>query len=76
MNSVLQILQDVRPDINFGKSNHFINDGILDSFDIISLVSIIDKEFEISISGLEIIPENFTDLGTIKDLIERSGGKV
>ena len=47
----------------------FIDDGLLDSFDLISLVSNLDKEFGISIEGTDIVPENFMNLASIEAML-------
>ena len=56
---ILEILQDIRPEVDFTDSEDFIEDGYLDSFDMVALVSNLDKTFGISILGEDIIPENF-----------------
>lgn len=76
MKTVMDILQDVRPDFDFSGSENFIEDGILDSFDIVSLVSELEATFGINIDGLEIVPENFVDVKTIERLVAKSGGTL
>lgn len=73
MNKILEILQNVRPEENFASSNDFINDGLLDSFDIVTLVTELDKEFSVSIDGIDIIPENFKNVDAIKVLLIKKG---
>ena len=51
-------------------------DGLLDSFDIISLVSMIEEKSGISIDGVDIVPENFASYDAIVSLIEKTGGKL
>ena len=69
---VLKILNDARPEFDFLKSDKFIEGGYLDSFDIVSVVNDIEDVFEISIDGLDIIPENFNSLDSIITLINKS----
>ncbi|MDE6886353.1 MAG: acyl carrier protein [Helicobacteraceae bacterium] len=72
---LVKIIQDLRPDIDLSldtESIAFIEDGILDSFDIITLVSAIDKEFNISIDGNKIVSSNFNTLDSMVKLIEES----
>ena len=76
MDKLLEILYDIRPEINFMGMNDFLDNDVLDSFDIITLVSDIEEAFSISISGDDILPENFNSLEAMMDLIKRSGGKV
>ncbi|RDU70613.1 acyl carrier protein [Helicobacter aurati] len=77
---VIKVIEELRPDIELQKALNennnlaFIEDGIFDSFDIISLVSALDKEFTISIDGSKIIAENFNTLENIVLLVAQSYG--
>mgnify|MGYP006110746187 FL=1 len=66
---ILETLLSVRPEGEFLKSDNFILDGLLDSFDIVILVSDLDKKFNISIEGIDIIANNFTNLESITTLV-------
>ncbi len=68
---ILEILQDIRPELDFTESNDFIEDGYLDSFDMVALVSAIDKEYGISILGEDIVPENFSNIESIIKIINK-----
>ncbi len=68
---ILEILQDLRPELDFTESNDFIEDGYLDSFDMVALVSNLDKTFCISILGEDIIPENFANLEAIENIVKK-----
>lgn len=68
---ILEILQDLRPELDFTESNDFIEDGYLDSFDMVALVSNLDKTFGISILGEDIIPENFANLEAIENIVKK-----
>ncbi len=74
MDKLQKILNEIRPDFDFMASNDFINDGMLDSFDIVLLVSRLEEFFDISINGFDIVPENFRNLKSIEDLVKKSGG--
>lgn len=74
-NKIIQIIQDNRPDIEDVAHAHFIEDALLDSFDIMTLVSDLDKTFGISIDGTDIIPENFWDIHAIEALVRKNGAK-
>jgi len=63
---LLQILTDLRPEFDFTEEVNFIEEGFLDSFDMVTLVSELDSQFGISIDGIDIVPENF---GTVDDII-------
>lgn len=72
-NKVLDILHEVRSEFDFSKSSNFIEDGMLDSFDIVTLVTSLDEEFNISIKGTDIVPENFNSLERISTLLSTYG---
>ena len=76
MENIMEILQGIRPEFDFNSSEDFIEDGYLDSFDLVSLVSELDETFDISIDGLDIIPENFKSLDTITNVVKKNGGNV
>lgn len=67
--TVLEVLQELKNDVDFESSTDFIEDGLLDSFDIVSLVEALEDAFDIEISGRDIVPEHFTSLDTIEDLV-------
>ncbi len=76
MKSIAEILKEIRPEFDFTASQDFISDGMLDSFDIVTLVSSLDKNFGVSIPGTEILPENFMNIQTIEALLRKSGAKL
>lgn len=69
---ILDILSEIRPECDFKNSSDFIQDGLLDSFDVLTLVSDLEERFGIFIDGAEILPENFSSLNAIKLLIDKS----
>lgn len=71
MKELLEILQDLHPDIDFEDCKTLIDDGILDSFDIITLISEINSEFDVAIPAEDIIPENFNSAEKLYSLIKR-----
>lgn len=73
MDAVLEILSEIRPEFDFRDSSNYISDGMLDSFDVIALVSDLDKKFGISILGTDISPENFKNVDTIMSLLSKYG---
>lgn len=72
-NKILSILSRIRPEFDFQKSTSFVDDGMLDSFDIVNLVTELDETYSISIEGIDIVPENFANLDTIKILLVKNG---
>ena len=73
MDIIVKILQNIRPEFNFEDTVDFFKEGMLDSFDMLSLISDLEKEFDIKINGMDIIPENFNSLNSIKDLLKKYG---
>lgn len=76
MKAIPEILKEIRPEFDFTASNDFIADGMLDSFDMVTLVSALDNNWAISIPGTDIVPENFQNLQTIEALLRKSGAKI
>jgi acyl carrier protein len=73
MKTTAEILKEIRPEFDFTASQDFIADGMLDSFDMVTLVAALDKAHGISISGVDIVPENFQNLQTIAALLRKNG---
>ena len=71
MDTLLEILNDLHPDVDFETCDTLIDDEILDSFDIVSLIAEINNEFDVNISAKDIIPENFNSAQALWALIER-----
>ncbi len=67
---VLEVLKAVRRDVDFEKETKLIDDDILDSFDIISIVSDLNEKFDVDITADELEPENFNTLDAIVALVE------
>lgn len=71
---IIKILTDLRPEFDFtDESINFIEEGMLDSFDVVSLVDALDTEFNIVIDGVDIVPENFSTLESIVKLLRKNG---
>ena len=71
---ILNILRGIRPEVDFEGSEDFIEDGYLDSFDIVSIVDEIERTFNIIVDGLDVIPENFNNIEAICNLINKCKG--
>jgi len=70
---IIDLLTDIRPEFNFRETSNFIENGMLDSFDILQLVVSLDNEFGISIEGMDILPENFSSVESISQLLIKNG---
>ena len=69
---ILEILKDIQPEFDFEEGVDFVAEGYLDSFDVITLVAELEDAFGVSISALDILPENFSSVENIKKLVEKS----
>lgn len=67
---LIEILNEVRPDIDYSDDMKLVDDGILDSFDIVNLILEIEEELDIKIGVEDILPENFNNLDDLELLIE------
>lgn len=72
---IIHILTQIRPEYDFTKSVNFIEEGLLDSFDVFNLVNSLDQEFSISIDGMDIRAENFSSVEKITSLLQKNGAK-
>ena len=72
MKQLLDILQQTCPSIDFTSSDHLIDDGILDSLDLVTIVTVLMDEYDVEISVDDLVPENFNSVQAIYDLIERA----
>lgn len=73
MKSLAELLMEIRPECDFAASEDFIADGILDSFDMVSLVDTLDKTYRISIEGVDILPEHFKNFKSLTALLAKYG---
>jgi len=71
MSILLEILQEMHDDIDFETHTTLIDDKVIDSFDIISLIAEIDDRIGVTIPADELVPENFNSYKAIEALIER-----
>ncbi len=71
METLMAILEELRPDVDFANEKSLVTGGVFDSFDIISLVSQLNDEFDITIKPANLLPENFNSAEAILSLIEK-----
>ena len=71
MEKLLEILRDVCPDVDFTAEDNLIEGGILDSMDIVNLITGISEEFDVVITARDILPENFNSAAKMFELIKR-----
>lgn len=71
MEKLNELLKGIRPDVDFENETALIDDGILDSFDVVSIISEIDDVFGVQIRINELDPENFNSVESIGNLIQK-----
>ena len=71
MRELMEILENLRPDVDFEGEKGLIAEGILDSFDIVSLVTELNDTFDIEIQPTDLVPENFNSAEAIWALVEK-----
>jgi acyl carrier protein len=74
MDELIEILEDIQPDADYETCTTLIDDGILDSFAILSIVSELEDAFDIRITPAEIIPENFNSAQALYAMVQRLQG--
>ena len=75
MDELLALLKDVKPDVDFEHCDTLIDDGLLDSFDIISIVREIGDTFDVTVTAEEIDPDNFNSARQLWAMIQRLQGE-
>lgn len=69
---VLEILANIRPEFDFTEDVDFIEQGMLDSFDVVTLIAELENKFNIKVSGIDVVAENFSSIESIESLIKKS----
>lgn len=72
---VIAILSELRPEFDFNEPIDFIEEGMLDSFDVINLVTALEEKFGILIDGLDVLSDNFSSVNKIVELLKKNGAK-
>lgn len=71
METLLEILTTLHPEVDFEDEEHLIDGGILDSFDIVTIVAEVDEAFDVAIPAGELLPENFNSAKALYALVVR-----
>lgn len=71
MEQLLEILKGIRPDVDFENETALIDDGILDSFDVVAIISELDDAFDVQIRITELDPDNFNSAEAIWNLVQQ-----
>lgn len=76
MEKIYDILQRLRPEFDYHSSQNYIEDGLLDSFDVVTLISELEETYGILIDALDIVPENFSTAENIAAVVQKNGGAL
>ncbi len=68
---LLEILEELHPDIDFENEESLVDDKMLDSFDIVTLVTEIGSAFDVELTAADMVPENFNSLDAMVAMIDR-----
>lgn len=71
MEKLIEILEDINPDVDYATCMTLIDDQFLDSFAILSIVSEIQEEFDVVITPMDINPDNFNSAKALWDMVQR-----
>ncbi len=71
MDALIEILNDLHPEIDFETTTGLVDNKILDSFDIVTIISEVNDEYDVMIPADEIVPENFNSAESLYELITR-----
>ena len=71
MEKIIEILEELKPGVDFLKEEHLIDDHILESMMMVQLVAAFNDEFDIEITPRDIVPENFQSVKAINEMVER-----
>lgn len=72
MNKIINILKSINGEIDFKQREDFFKDGLLDSLELMKLVSMLEETYNIEIDGEDILPENLCNIDAIWNLVEKS----
>ncbi|NLH63175.1 MAG: acyl carrier protein [Erysipelotrichaceae bacterium] len=71
MDELIEILADIKEDVDFANCETLIDDHILDSFDILQIISALNDAYDISIPASEIVPANFNSAKSLLAMVTR-----
>ncbi len=71
MEELLEILEDIKPGVDYETEDKLIDNAILDSFSILSLVSELEDAFDIEITPVYLVPENFNSAAALWNMVQK-----
>ncbi|MCI5729994.1 MAG: acyl carrier protein [Eubacterium sp.] len=69
--SILDILQELHEDVDFENEEQLVDDKILDSFDLVTLVAELGEEFDVEITAKDFVTENFNSVERLTNMVIR-----
>ena len=71
LDDVIEVLEDVKEDVDYKSETALVDGRVLDSFDILSLISALNDEFDVSVPAKDIVPDNFNSAQAMLDMVKR-----
>lgn len=71
MEQLLAILKELRPDVDFAAETALVDDGVLDSIDVVTLIAELSDRFDVEIPAEEIVPENFNSANALWAMLQK-----
>lgn len=71
MDRLIELLEEIRPDVDYDSCTTLIDDEILDSFAILSIVGELEEEYGVAVTPADIIPENFNSAQALWEMVQR-----
>lgn len=73
MKKIEELLKEIHAENDYSASTDFIADGLLDSFDLMRLLTLLESEYGVRIAGTDLMPMNFTSITAIRKLLNSYG---
>lgn len=73
MRKIEELLKELHSENDYTTSEDFIVDGLLDSFDLMRLIDLLESEYGVHVAGTDLVPMNFQSLAAIKKLLSGYG---
>lgn len=71
MKEIIEVLNEVKQGVDYENETALITDGILTSFDMVMLISLLNEKFDVNITVMDLVPENFESVKDIENLIKK-----
>ena len=71
LDHMIELLEDVKGNVDYENCTTPVDDRVLDSFDILSIISSINDEFDVSVPAKDIVPDNFNSAQAMLDMVKR-----